>query len=163
MQPMVLESRPLCRVSIILESGAPIEVGRTPWRNRRISHITGGTFEGDRMSGRVVPGGGDWSELAMSGEGDALTLLDVRALWETGDGARIYVTYGGRLVIPNDKLGAFRDPVALAALGPGDYYFRIAPLFETADERYGWLNRIVAAGIGRRTADGVVYDIFEIV
>ena len=163
MQPMVLESRHLCRVSIILESGAPIEVGRTPWRNRRISHITGGTFEGDRMSGRVVPGGGDWSELAMSGEGDALTLLDVRALWETGDGARIYVTYAGRLVIPNDKLAAFRDPEALAALGPGDYYFRIVPLFETAAERYGWLNRIVAAGIGRRTADGVDYDIFEIV
>ncbi|MEQ9663307.1 MAG: DUF3237 family protein, partial [Parasphingopyxis sp.] len=64
---------------------------------------------------------------------------------------------------PNDKLAAFRDPEALAALGPGDYYFRIVPLFETAAERYGWLNRIVAAGIGRRTADGVDYDIFEIV
>ena len=34
---------------------------------------------------------------------------------------------------------------------------------ETAAERYGWLNRIVAARIGRRTAAGVDYAIFEIV
>jgi hypothetical protein len=31
---------------------------------------------------------------------------------------------------------------------PGEYYFRTAPVFETGDARYGWLNNIVAVGVG---------------
>ncbi|WBX84633.1 DUF3237 domain-containing protein [Sphingosinicella microcystinivorans] len=159
---MALSSRPLCRVSITLEAGAPIAVGASPWRNRRVSHIAGGSIGGERLRGTVEPGGGDWSELGTNPEGDGLTLLDVRSLWKTHDGARIYVAYQGRLVIPSAVLPAFRDPEALKALDPAHYYFRITPLFETADPRYFWLNGIVAAGIGTRTPDGVDYDIHEL-
>jgi Protein of unknown function (DUF3237) len=46
---------------------------------------------------------------------------------------------------------------------PGDYYFRVAPLFETSATHYAWLNNVVAIGIGHRRADGrVVYSIFEV-
>jgi uncharacterized protein DUF3237 len=57
-------------------------------------------------------------------------------------------------------LGDFRDPAKVEALSEDDYYFRIQPTFETADERYGWLNALVAAGVGKRTAKGVRYRIF---
>ncbi len=38
-----------------------------------------------------------------------------------------------------------------------DYYLRIAPFFETASEKYGWLN-----GVGHRLPEGPVYQVFEI-
>ncbi|MEM9316533.1 MAG: DUF3237 family protein [Pseudomonadota bacterium] len=43
-----------------------------------------------------------------------------------------------------------------------DFYFRIAPRFDTADRRYEWLNGILAVGIGERLADGPRYHIHEI-
>jgi Protein of unknown function (DUF3237) len=47
-------------------------------------------------------------------------------------------------------------------MDPGGYYFRIAPLFETAATRYAWLNNVVAIGIGHRGADGPVYSISDV-
>ena len=89
-------------------------------------------------------------------------MLDVRSLWHTDDCELIYVSYGGRLVVPKTVVPEFADPGRVGDVDPGRYYFRITPLFETASERYGWLNEIVAVGIGRRTARGVEYRIFEI-
>ncbi len=36
------------------------------------------------------------------------------------------------------------------AVDPASYYFRIAPMFETAAPKYDWLNRILAVGVGHR-------------
>jgi len=155
----LLKVRPLCTVDIRLDDGAPLQLGQSPWRNRRVSYIAGGTIEGARLRGEVLPGGGDWSELGQAADGAALTLIDVRSIWKTHDGASIYVTYGGRLVIPAASLADFRDPAKVEALADDAYYFRIQPTFETADERYGWLNALVAVGVGRRTASGVRYRI----
>jgi hypothetical protein len=155
-----LKSRPLCVADIRLDDDAPLALGKSPFRNRRVSYIAGGTIEGERLRGEVLPGGGDWSELGPGADGAALTLVDVRSIWKTHDQALIHVTYGGRLVIPADVLPAFRDPAQVEALPEDSYYFRIQPTFETADERYGWLNALVAVGVGRRTAKGVRYRIF---
>ena len=156
----VLNAAPLCTVDIRLEDGSPLPLGKSPWRNRRVSYIAGGTVEGDRVRGEVLPGGGDWSEGGAAPDGTAVTFIDVRSVWKTHDGAVIYVTYGGRLVIPPKALEAFRDPATVETLTEDDYYFRIQPTFETGDERYAWLNALVAVGIGRRTANGVRYRIF---
>ncbi|WP_293899037.1 DUF3237 domain-containing protein [Phenylobacterium sp.] len=158
-EPEVLRGRLLCTVDIRLDDDAPLPLGRSPWRNRRVSYIAGGTVEGDRLRGEVLPGGGDWSELGSGADGVALTLIDVRSVWKTHDGALIYVTYGGRLVIPQAALADFRDPAKVEGLPADSYYFRIQPTFETADDRYGWLNALVAVGVGRRTANGVRYRI----
>lgn len=155
-----LKAWPLCTVDIRLEDDAPISLGRSPWRNRRVSYIAGGAIEGERLRGEVMAGGGDWSELGQGTDGAALTLVDVRSLWKTHDGAIIDVRYAGRLVIPQAVLGDFRDPAKVETLPEDAYYFRIQPIFETADDRYGWLNALVAAGIGKRTAGGVRYRIF---
>jgi hypothetical protein len=116
-------------------------------------------IEGERLHGDVLPGGGDWSELGLGADGTALTFIDVRSIWKTHDGALIYVTYGGRLVIPPAALADFRDPAKVEQLPTDSYYFRIQPTFETGDARYDWLNALVAVGVGRRTAAGVRYQI----
>jgi hypothetical protein len=157
-----LAAQLLCIVDIRLEDEAPRVLGRSPWRNRRVSYIAGGTIEGERLSGDVMAGGGDWSELGQGSDGAALTLIDVRSLWRTHDGATVYVTYTGRLVIPAGALAAFRDPVQVEALPEDAYSFWIQPVFEVADERYQWLNAVAAVGRGRRTAQGVRYRILAL-
>jgi hypothetical protein len=154
-----LKAWPLCTVDIRLDDGAPVPLGRSPWRNRRVSYIAGGTIDGERLHGEVLPGGGDWSELGLATDGAAVTLIDVRSIWKTHDGASIYVSYGGRLVIPAASLADFRDPAKVEGLADDAYYFKIQPIFETADERYDWLNALVSVGVGRRTAKGVRYRI----
>jgi len=42
------------------------------------------------------------------------------------------------------------------------YYFRVTPILETASEKYGWLNRVIAVGIGRVTPTGVTYKVYAI-
>lgn len=152
----------LCEVAITLAAEAPLAVGPSPWRNRRVSDIAGGTFRGPRLGGVVRPSGADWSEGGRAADGGIATAIDVRSLWQTDDGALIYVTYAGRLVVPAEVVPAFREPDRVAALSDGDYYFRICPMFETAAEPYLWLNEIVAVGVGRRTAEGVVYRLYQV-
>jgi hypothetical protein len=61
----------------------------------------------------------------------------------TDDGAEIFVQYGGVVVIaPAD----FARMAAGEVLGPAEMYFITAPVFQTADDRYGWLNRLQAIG-----------------
>ena len=36
-------------------------LGDTPYGGRRIFHFNGGSFEGPKLKGRVLPGGGGWS------------------------------------------------------------------------------------------------------
>lgn len=96
---LTLDARELCMVDIELAPDAPLQLGRSPWRNRRLSVIAGGRFEGARLSGEVLSGGGDWSELGLDEAGDALTLVDVRSAWRTDDGVLIHVTYQGLSLI----------------------------------------------------------------
>jgi hypothetical protein len=155
---IVAELRYELLYDIEFDLASPLEVGPTPGGERRVLYITGGKFSGPRLTGRVLPGGGDW----LVGRPDGRAILDVRACLETDDGAMIYTYYSGRLVVPSDLLPLWRDRQASARIDPARYYFRIAPVYETASERYAWLNDIVAAGVGRRTPTGVAYRVFEI-
>ena len=130
-------------------------IGATPNGNRRVGLVAGGTFEGPKLRGTVLPGGADW----IIARPDASTTLDVRIVLETNDGAMIGMTYRGMRHGPADVMakvnaGQFADPAL--------YYFRTAVSFETAAPRYDWLNRIVAIGTGSRPPEGPVYDIFEV-
>jgi len=157
-----IASRFLCEVRIVLADEAPLDLGASPWRRRRVSDIAGGRFDGPRLSGSVRPSGADWSEGGVAADGGGATLLDVRSLWETDDGALIHVSYAGRLVVPKAVVPRFRDPATVEDVRSEEYYFRILPTFETGAERYAWLNELVAVGMGRRTADGVTYRIHQV-
>jgi hypothetical protein len=150
-----LRSRLLCEMTADLETHP---IGATPGGMRLVAAVTGGSLTGDRLSGRVLPFGGDFALTTA----DGCLHIDVRAGFETHDGARIYATYGGRLMVPPEHAAALADPRLRESLDPANYYFRTAPLFETGDERYAWLNRILAVGMGRLTATGVAYRIFEV-
>ena len=107
------------------------------------------------ITGDVLDGGSDWQAVRRDGS----TTLDVRLVLKTTDGALIGMTYRGvrhgpAEVIARLERGETVDPAA--------YYFRIAPQFETASEGYGWINGLVAIGIGHRRADGPIYSLFEV-
>jgi hypothetical protein len=88
---------------------------------------------------------------------------DVRLTLRTHDGALIYMTYTGRWVSPPEVLADLADPVKRYAVDPARYYFRTAPLFETGDERYAWLNDIVCVAKGYLVEGGVGYRVAEVV
>jgi len=78
-----LNLRPLLKAEITLAE--PLELGDTPLGRRRIINITGGTFRGERLSGKVLAGGADWQVIRADGVAD----LDARYTLETSDGALI--------------------------------------------------------------------------
>lgn len=137
------------------ELGPALAVGPTPAGHRKTVPVVGGTFEGERLRGRVLPGGGDWA----IARPDGVLVLDVRLTLETHDGALVHCTYGGMRHGPSEVLAALaRGEV----VDPATYYFRIAPSFETAAPAYAFLNRMLAVGTGDRTPAGPVYTIHEV-
>jgi hypothetical protein len=134
----------------------PVEIGAVPSGSRRIYDVTGGSFEGPRLKGKLLASGGDWLLIGNDGVGR----LDVRATFETDDGARIYLQYHG-VLIPNEK-------IATALAGGretqyGDAYFMTQPRFETGDPRYAWLNSSVAVSQGRVLPNAVEYRVYQVV
>jgi len=149
----MIELSPLMHVKVTLE---PVrDLGDTPLGRRRIIGITGGSFRGERLSGRVLAGGADWQIIRADGVAD----LDARYTLETADGALIYVRNHGYRHGPADvlkKLAAGED------VDPALYYMRTAPLFETGDPRYAWLNRLICVGTGARRKNSVHLEVFEV-
>ena len=77
--------------TIKLHAGAPQMLGKTPFGERRVVAVTGGSFEGPRLRGTVEPGGSDWILVRPDGS----LRLDVRLTLKTDDGALIGMTYAG--------------------------------------------------------------------
>lgn len=96
-------------------------VGDTPHGKRIIIPITGGTFEGPRLKGTILPGGADYQLANADG-----TRTELEAIYsiQTDDGTRIHVRNRG--LVCDDH---------------SSYYFMTAPQFEApADSPYAWLN-----------------------
>jgi len=133
-----------------------VDLGATPLGHRRIAQVTGGNFAGDRLRGTVHAGpGGDWLLL----RNDGVLMLDVRLTLETDDKQLIYMSYRGMRHGPKEvmeRLGRGE------AVDPSSYYFRALPSFETASEKYGWLNRAMFVSTGFRQASGPTYDVYEV-
>jgi len=130
-------------------------VGATPIGERRNVPVTGGTFEGKRLRGIVMPGGSDWIVV----RGDGVWQLDVRLPLQTDDGALINMSYKGFRHGPAAVLDRLNRG---ETVDPSEYYFRTAPFFETASAKYAWLNGIVAVATGHRTASGPTYQVYEV-
>ena len=140
-----LESLPvefLFRIEVEAMSPPPIPVAGGPHGDRLIVTASGGRFEGPRLSGRVVPGPG--AEWATSMPGGAVR-ADVRLVLETDDGAHVLMTYNG--------VGTVED---------GALRVRTAPLFQTGDARYAWLNEVQAVGLGSPIEGGIGYDVYRV-
>ena len=148
-----LRYRPLLDFQI--EVKAPSIVGATPGYDRRIGEIAGGRFEGERLSGKILSGGSDWQSL----RADGATTINVRLVLQTDDGALIAMRYFGVRHGPKEVL----DRIGRGeSVNPSEYYMRVTARFETASEKYDWLNRIVTVALGHRIAGGAIYHVFEI-
>ena len=145
--------QPLLRAEVTL--APPQELGDSPLGRRRIIPITGGSFRGEKLAGRVLPGGADWQVI----RADGVAELDARYTLETDDRALIYVRNFGYRHGPAEVLQrlAAGEPV-----DPSLYYMRTTPRFETGAERYRWLNRIVCVATGARRAAAVELEVFEV-
>jgi Protein of unknown function (DUF3237) len=138
-----------------LEVRPPVVVGSPPDSYRRIGVIAGGSFEGDRLSGKVLDGGSDWQTIRP----DGAVNLNVRLVLRTNDDATLCMTYQGVRHGPPDVIARIdRGEV----VDPESYYFRVNPLFQTSAPQYDWINHVVGIGIGHRLADGPIYSIFEL-
>jgi hypothetical protein len=143
---------------LMIDTKDPIIVGKTPAGRRMIFDLIGGRLVGPRINGKVLASGADWMLIRPDGSWQ----LDVRTAIELDDGAVVYATYSGRIFIPADVAPRTAKRDTVEDVDPNEYYFRTAPVFETASEKYGWLNRIQAVGVGRFTRTGVAYKLFEI-
>ena len=116
-------------------------LGNTPYGERRIIDIHGGTVEGPKLNGKVLPGGADWQIV----RADGVVHLQARYTIETDTGAKILVDAEGYRHGPPEVMERLaRDETVDPAL----YYFRTFMRFETADPASSWLNRILAIGNG---------------
>lgn len=151
---MPLTLTPLTTYRADLE--APQVVGNGPYGLRQIFVATGGKATGERLSGVLRPGGGDWLLVGADGYGR----LDVRGTIETDDGALLYVSYFGVLELSDRAMQALPQG---PATDYGELRFMTQPRFETGDPRYAWLNTAVCVAEGRLLpGPAVEYRVYEV-
>ncbi len=132
-----------------------LHLGATPYGERRVINILGGTVEGPRLRGTILPGGADWQIIRADGAADIRARYTIAA--ETGG-----------LVLVNSEGLRHGPPEVMARLARGErldsslYYFRTVMRFETADPALDWLNRILALARGAREARAVRLDVYQV-
>lgn len=131
------------------------KIGAVPHGTRVTAPIVGGHFDGPRLRGKVLPGGGDWTLL----RGDGVLELDLRLTLRTDDGALIHMTSFGLRHGPPEVIAAIARG---ETVDPATYYFRTTPRFDTGHARYGFLNHLLAVASGDRRAGGPIYTIDQI-
>src|SRR5262245_28570751 len=134
----------------------PLNIGAVPLGTRRTAPLAGGTFEGPRLRGDIVPGSSaDWQLL----RSDGVLEMDLRFTLRADDGALISMSAFGMRHGP---------PEVIAAIGRGEtvdpstYYFRTILRFETAHPTYSFVNRLVAVASADRRPEGPIYSIDEV-
>jgi hypothetical protein len=131
------------------------KLGDTPYGERRIINIMGGTVAGERLSGKVLPGGADWQIV----RADGVVHLQARYTIETDSGGLVMVDAEGYRHGPPEVMARLaRDESVDQKL----YYFRTFMRFETADLKSAWLNRVLAIGYGARMNRAVRIEVFEV-
>ncbi len=113
-------------MTLHVELAPPLEIGDIGTGIRRVIPITGGTFEGATIRGRVLPGGADWNLARHDGTAE----LWARYTLQTDDDVLIGILNTG-IAVPQPD---------------GSVSIRTVPQFEVAGQRYGWLRRSIFVG-----------------
>lgn len=133
----------------------PLRVGGTsPREALHVVPITGGTVDGPRLRGEVLPGGEDWYV-----DRDGVITLDARYVLKADDGALIAIT----------NRGFWRaSPEVTARLDAGEpvseteYYYRTSPVFTTEAPAHRWLTETVLVGLAREDRGDVCIRFFAL-
>lgn len=136
--------------------GPPQELGMVDGVRKRVIPITGGSVDGPRLGGKVLPGGADWQSIRPDGTADILARYTIQA----SDGAIISIVNPGYRHGPAPVLARI---AAGDMVDPALYYFRTTPRFEVArDSPHAWLGRTVFLCTAARYRDHVALDIFAV-
>ena len=136
--------------------GDGLDLGQGPYGHRLIVEVHGGAFEGPRLKGKLRDAGcADWLAVGADGYGH----LDVRATFETDDGAFIYVQYNGHVEMTEAVQNAIAGD---GTTDYGDNYFFTTPRMQTGDPRYQWVNNLICIGQGRVRDGRVEYQVFAV-
>jgi muconolactone delta-isomerase len=134
--------------------GEPVDLGDTDHGRRRIVPLTGGSFTGPTITGRLLPGSSaDWQTVLP----DGTALGDIRYTLQTDGGDVLYVQsrgvrHGSAEVLARLARGEDVDP--------SEYTFRTSSQIETAATELDWLNQGVFVSVGGRQPSGVVYETY---
>lgn len=135
--------------------GPVVTCGPTPLGERRHVAIVGGTVDGPGLSGRILPGGGDWQTVRTDGTFE----IDAHYAIQAEDGAVVEVRSRGVRSGP---------PEVLAALARGEtvpptaYYFRTVIRLTTGAEGWAHLNDLLLLARGERRAAQVLLDLYQV-
>ncbi len=140
---------------VLAEVRDPTVVGDLPTGTRRIIDILGGTFEGPKLKGKLLPGGADWQLIRK----DGFTDVDARYTLQTDSGDLIYVSNVGIRHAPSDVM---RRLNAGETVDPSQIYFRAVPKFEVAAPELEWLMRSIFIATGERYPNGVVIRFWRV-
>lgn len=124
-----------------------LDLGTSPWGERRMVPIAGGTFEGPGLKGKVLPGGADRQLIRR----DGARSLDAVYELQTHDG--VIISVRNRVLVRPPKDGSGRYAFSTLEI--------VAP-----EGRYGWLNDHVHVGTLdslRPQRDAVVIRVFRLV
>lgn len=141
-----MELRPFATLELKLAGDRIFMLGTTPQGNRMIGEIAAAELVGSRITASMKGlAAADWATVGAQG----LARFDIRILLEDAEGALIFLTYRGKA----DWSGGYASSPIYAVAE-----------FETADERYVWLNAMQVVGKGEFTPDfsGVDYEFFEL-
>jgi hypothetical protein len=128
----------LGRMDITLRD--PFVLGGVPSGTFVVAELESVRFEGEKLQANGKgSANADWVTILP----DGTAVIDVKILLESDDGALIFVSYTGRL-----------------DLATGTAY--AAPTFQTGDERYAWLNNLLALGKGKTDQKTLTYELFEV-
>jgi hypothetical protein len=134
--------------------GEPLDLGDVAQGHRRIVALTGGTFTGPEISGKLLPGiSADWQIVLP----DGTALGDIRYTLQTDGGDLLYVRsrgvrHGSAEVLARLARGEDVDA--------SEYTFRTSTGIETAAPELDWLNKGIFISVGARQAGGVVYETY---
>jgi len=110
--------------------GKIIKIGESKHGTRRVIPIIGGTFEGPKIKGEVLPGGEDWQLVRPDGDME----FDARYLLKTDDGVVIQVI--NKVLMHMPKPGDQAQP----------YVGSIIDLEAPIDSPYDYLNHAIYIG-----------------
>ncbi len=133
----------------------PENIGPTPEGLRMNVYVTGGTVEGPRVRGKILPVGADWLIVRE----DGVIILNVRATFETHDGALLYLAYTGVGEAGEDGYQRF-----LEGNQPKTFPIRAVPRIITSHPDYLWLNRLQCVNIGIGDLENwfAAYDVYAL-
>ena len=142
-------------MTLSVEITEMISAGQTPVGEVRLLPFARGSFEGQDVRGRLLPGGTDWQQVRADG------VLEIRAhyLLETDQGERIEVLSEG---IRHAPPGVLERIAAGEAVASDQYYFRTHVRLNTASERLAHVNRMLLVSSGERQQHAVKLTFYAV-